>query len=297
MLAPACCRRQTLSVPFGWAAILGPVARSAPTGLVAVAHDRTRSLDREYELGGWLMRPGDEQFVEYYRPEPHSLAGALQICTWPIIVEGPGAADPFDRPTMLRLHRLACLLALGWAEPWQVRSAPWPTTQRSAAVPDSWPPPPLWWGGRPPPLRRDEPLPALVVDHWDTLEERPAVARALSIWHQGVLVQEWHPSLALVAYVAAIDGLGHRGLSSRQRLARAVEAFGDEFVAGQINRLYDLRSATVHAGATHGFEDSFGIVADLGPTAAPGTTAADLLGAVSAVRRVSGAALINALEA
>jgi hypothetical protein len=284
-----------------WFAILGPVARPAPTGVIATPHDRTRSLQRAYAIGTWVVRPGERMLTEYVRPEPHSLFGALQLISWPIIVEGPGA--DLQHPGVLgRLHRLATMLALTWNEPWQVRSAPANAKQMPAMVPDSWPAPPESFGFREvDQWREGVPLPELVVRHWEGLSAKHALSDALSTWHQGLMVQELHPSLAQVAFTAAIDALRPKDLSSGEHLRRTIEIHAPSDVIERLRKEdpYGRRSRTVHSSRLHHFEQRFGITAEFDPDheEAGERSLGQLMGHVSVVREIARLTLVAAIEA
>jgi hypothetical protein len=283
-----------------WFAILGPIGRGAPIGVIAAPHDRTRALDRAYSLGSWTIRPGDKMLVEYVRPEPHSLFGTLELCSWPIIVEGQGDADLFNPEPFRQLHRLSALLALAWVEPWQVRSAPTNAAHLPAVVPDSWPYPEALFGDHEPQTWRDPvPLPLVVIRHWTSLEERSRLDNAVSMWHQGILTQELHPSLALVAFTAAIDAVG-QGASSRGRVREAIRTHGSPELAAVLEAgdPYGQRSATVHSGTLHHFEQYFGIAADIASRGGNATSRSvrELLGLVTAARSVARATLLAELD-
>lgn len=259
-------------------------------------HNRWRCLDRAYEIDGWTLRPGERRLREFVRSEPHSLAGVVEFESWPIIVEGRDPTSSFDPGVHERLHQLVCLLALAWDEPWQLRSSPWPIASLPPEVPESWPFPLGHDDFDAGPRAEPHPLPQMIGDHWPTLGSRGPVRRACSVWHQALLAQELHPSLALVAYLAALDALADKSLGSRRRVLLVAEEFGTEEQHAQLRRLYKQRSATVHDGVL-GLETTFGVLADFGAAATNGATKSsrDLLGSVFAARAVSRVAVMRAL--
>lgn len=76
-----------------WWALVGPLPTPHPAGIIAVPHDRTAVLDRNYVVGEVNLRPGGRLLREYVRAEPFDLAGVTEFESWPVIVEGawPGS--------------------------------------------------------------------------------------------------------------------------------------------------------------------------------------------------------------
>ncbi len=212
-----------------WWAIVGPLPSSEPTGWLTTPHDRTRVLDREYEVGPLRLRPGGKRLVEYLRLDPLALEGIRRSESWPLLVEsswedglprifasGPEevrAAKPtwpaIERQGSEDLHRLCALLSLAWGEPWQVRTSPKPSEHLDAEVPDSWPAPPRWHQDDDFPPSHQEGLPDWISTAWDQVGTDDHVAAALTAWHQGLLLTPQHPSFAHVALVGAIEELSH----------------------------------------------------------------------------------------
>jgi hypothetical protein len=74
---------------------------------------------------------------------PHTLFGVTKFVSWPVIVEGEDGGErgtSAPRQVSRLLHRLVCLLALGWDEPWQERCTPIGSQGMPPQVADSWPP-------------------------------------------------------------------------------------------------------------------------------------------------------------
>ena len=213
--------------PRSWWAIVGPSPSPEPTGWLTTPHDRTRTLDGEYEVGPLRLRSGGKRLVEYLRLEPLDLAGVTQFESWPLIVEGSweetsrggSSGGPeegllqeprwriVERQGTSNLHRLCVLLSLVWGEPWQVRTSPKSLEQLPAEVPDSWPDPSQWPQSDDFPPAEAIGLPDWLGAAWDQISADPHLAAALTAWHQGLLLTPRHPSLAHVAFVGAIEEL------------------------------------------------------------------------------------------
>lgn len=207
-----------------WWGLLGPIPSPHPAGIIAVPHDRMATLDREYEVGPVRLRPGGKLLTEYLRSEPYQLDGCTWFETWPVIAEGrwPGAliasddrygalgpmrgADANERLVSMWLHRVVALVALASGEAWQVRTKPVETSARPAEVPEDWPRPPIAAMGPDSgivPYPRA--LPSWVQNAWGVLEEDTKLAAALTVWHQGLLLNASHPSFSLIAFCGAIE--------------------------------------------------------------------------------------------
>ncbi len=257
-----------------WWSLVGPAPLLEPSGFLTTPHDRFRALDRVYELGDVHLETGEGQLVDYVGSLTQ---GWSKLESWPILVFGNAVGE---WPTVSRLaaravHRLCCLLSLTWIEPWQVRIAP----ERASYLPPRVPEPVLVpkasflvdLDSPNQPERDPQPLPDWLVATWGKLESDPAfrsrVEPALSLWHEGILLQPEHPSMSMVAYVAVIEQLANPvrdaadgRLLSGQTFWNAVEsAAAPEDVAALTQAdVYGKRSATAHGGGLHGIEMEFG---------------------------------------
>lgn len=180
------------------------------------------------------------------------------------------APDTSERAAK-ELHRLRGLLALAWDKNWTVRDFPRPEEL----------PLPEWLGPRPASHGPEDDnlevisvrIPDWLEGAWYRLEEDLVLVSALSAHLEGVAIQDWHPSFALIAYVASIEAIGQKlakperckecgqilGATSRFRQAVAEVLTNAEAVGYS-----KLRSGTVHAAVLHGDEELFGALRDLG---------------------------------
>jgi hypothetical protein len=209
--------------------MVGPLPFPHPAGIIAVPHDRSRSLDVEYHVGPLIVRPGGQRFTEWVRSEPITMESTEKIDSWPILVEGewPGRAlegtvDPLltgldrqsanVRKAAMWLHRLVCLVSVARGEPWQVRHAPTGMDRFPPAVPASWPSPPAFRGR----WQHDDldpvpcALPAWIGPAWDLLDRDPQLASPSRFGIQGMLLTSVTPSFAVVAFTGAIERMAVR---------------------------------------------------------------------------------------
>ena len=203
---------------LSWWGIIGPIPGPTSGGVIVTPHRRDRALDAPITVGPLRLRPGQTRLVEYQRTDPQALHGTVRHESWPVVVERIASGQPpLDDPSPTEhadavrsgareLHRLACLVSLGWGEPWGVRTAPQPVGSLPAVVPDSWPPPPDWYSGDAG-LLDEQPtsLPDWIAAAWDALDADPVLERALGAWHQGVLMSPAFPSYALVAFFSSVE--------------------------------------------------------------------------------------------
>lgn len=280
--------------PSDWWSLIGPVPTPNPAGIIAVPHDRTAYLDQEYEIGPLLVRPGGRRLVEYLRSEPYQMNGVTEFESWPIIVEGKWSTVGERQPVGVvgseadiatassEIHRAVCLVSFAFNETWQVRTAPVEMTAFPPGVPEDWPPPDTAAAGlasdRPDPWPRA--LPEWVAPAWQALDEDEALASAMSVWHQGMVLTAGSPSFAFVAFCAAIEGIaGSKPVRKRLgplpdpcpqcgTVPKASARFwatvslvrSAENLAHLKKRVdpYGRRSDTAHGRALHGIETQYG---------------------------------------
>jgi hypothetical protein len=268
---------------FEWWGVVGPQPLPLMGGVIFDAHDRSRRLGKPSTIGPLRLQASEDPLVEWRRGDPRSLDVTEKFESWPIIVQGVTSAvarHEADHKASRLLHRAAVLLSLAWDEPWQERTAPQNPASLAPSVPESWPPPPGWGDREPATPRVDNELPTWLGNGWTRLNENPGLNMAASFWHQGLLAAPAHPSLALVAFTAAIEGLASllaesgeeipnitrcetcrssSGATARVRTACAF-VVGDPAVTRALHRLYGRRSETAHGAQLHGIEDAAGDV-------------------------------------
>lgn len=194
---------------------------------------------------------------------------------WPILVEENGLETGWpdtERQAARSLHRLVCLIGLAWNEPWQVRVAPQLSSNLPPNLPEGWlaeVPEPFLGHNPQIGMRSEAGLPDWIQAAWYRLEvDDPAgdIGAALSLWHEGVLLQPEHPSFALVAFVACVEQIG-KVLApaiggSRGRFWSALQLGTNAHELTELKKVdvYKLRSMTAHGSRMHGLETVFGSV-------------------------------------
>ncbi len=263
------------AVGTDWWALLGPAVRLEPSGYLTTPHHAGRVLAKSHEVGALVLRPAERQVVEYSRLLD---IGWKQSVFWPVVVQRRAAIDDWPRVAAVaacELHRICCLLSLEWNEPWQVLVSPEQTTALPPTMPDNSPPPNDWWDGWSPQLGlRDEvELRPWINEAWTELDcsgITSSGAAALSLWHEGILLQPAHPSFALVAFVACVEQVA-RVLPELQSIDKGrtaalyeaavnLVATSNEIELMEKWRPYKLRSSTAHGSRVHGLETVFGAV-------------------------------------
>ena len=199
--------------------------------------------------------------------------GWSRLVSWPIIASGPIGDDwpAVDRSGSRLLHRLCCLISLAWGEPWQVRLAPQRVSYMPPEVPEPVLIPRVTWpdfeDSAQIGYREEASLPDWLPRAWEKLNNdafNSTVAPALSLWHEGILLQPEHPSMSMVAYVAAIEQVaGNPGdgiLSARRKFWEAVRETStpEDLLALKKADVYGKRSATSHGSGLYGIELEFG---------------------------------------
>lgn len=269
-----------------WWALLAPSASSEPLpGIILLSHDAGRVLDASYQFGGVTLRPADQQIIEYV--PSRSVGGWAELVSWPVIVEGKSSARSSEnRWTVAALagpqvHLAAAMLSLAWGEAWTVRVTPTPSASVPPQVPEL--PSPSPWPDRNPQIGLRDPcaLPPWFDRALARLDPQTGdpLASALTTWHQGLLLFTEHPSMALIAFVAAVESVASSEAlagelppppepcpeclnipAAAARFWAAVDLTAEEDDRRELRqaKVYDLRSATGHRGAVHGFENRFG---------------------------------------
>jgi len=263
-----------------WWALIGPRTSPPPLGVNVTPYDKTRQLASPMRLGPIALRNGERRFVERTRAEPRVLDGWIEHESWPVFVEGSSGANirlEFDTDAATHVRRAAMLVSLAWQEPWHVRSQPIPTKSRAPTVPESDPVPRPF---TPAPVELDPkptPLPEWLPAAWSHLETNKSTGRALLMWHEGFLIEPFHPSLALLAYAAAVEAISNSSWADKvnptapsgatARFKSTIRLVADNLVSAEVlDQLnwYSRRSATVHGGLMHGHELGAGPLLDTG---------------------------------
>jgi hypothetical protein len=235
---------------FQWTAVVGPCPNNYGIAL---------GLAEAATIGPLRLRPGGTRLVEYLPAS--SLNSRSNFWSWPVIVEGtargynwPAATEAAARD----LTRLCALLSVSWRRGWQVRQPPMQGAGSSLTIPEY-----AAFEAHTPIgdniQRADASVPQWASGAWDILARDPTARNALTAYYEGLLVEDDHPSLALVAFVAVIEAIGkelHPPVRSYfERFRRALRLVAFEPEVERLRSIYDARrSRTVHEAAIHGHE-------------------------------------------
>lgn len=233
---------------FRWTAIIGPT----PDGVGA------DGLAEAAMVGPLRLRPGGVRLVEYAPSQLPSFFSRNVFWSWPAIVEGTARSYSWRAASQVAtrdLVRLCTLLSVAWRRAWRIRQAPIEGDGSSLVIPEYTP------FEQHTPTHDDIQHTEALVPEWATGAwevARGGMARnALTAYYEGLLVEDSHPSLALLAFVAAIEAVGkelHPTARPTERFQRALRLVAFEPEADVLRRAYAARSETVHEAAIHGSE-------------------------------------------
>jgi hypothetical protein len=251
-----------------WRAVVGPSLRSNLS-------ERKIALAEATTVGPLTLRPGGvlRHDVTHCRPPQY---GCRSLRTsWPLFVEGT-AKGYSHHVAMIRaaqeLHRLSALLSLVWGLHWSVVHSPAPIRHAIIAIPPADPQGARIVGEAETRESNPQTLPAWLNTAWALLDARGELLDALDALCEGMALEEEHPSLALVAFVAAVEGVGGETLPPTPcKECGTVPRARDRFVAGlcrvmssnkaeaMAKEIHKRRSRTAHSGTLHGEERYLGL--------------------------------------
>jgi hypothetical protein len=209
--------------------------------------------------------------------------------SFPVVVTGQVSTydwDPVVPVAQAQLRRACALLSLSRALLWEPRSHPWPrdatgpTLKIPSSVGPEFPSPGgQEWTGEVPPGTASWSLPRWVDQAWKRLENDSQLNTALNAYYEAMRLRRRHPSLALLTFVAAIEGVGMRFVPdalcechpecshykgvAEKRFRKALKTVLTQREVKELAApLYDKRSHTGHRGTLFGSEEVFGY----GPT-------------------------------
>jgi hypothetical protein len=244
---------------FMWAAVIGPSPDAHLTGT---------GLAEPATVGPLELRPGGVRHVEYVRPLVPSFSSRGVFQSWPVIVEGTANGYNWyaaQEVTIRDLNRLCALLSVSTDRAWVVRQSPGERDVMSITIPETGPF--EQHHGTEEMAHQDVSVPDWLSSAWDVAVSEQLASDALSAYYEGVLIQDEHPSIALLAFVASIEAVGETLLApERCQCCRAVKnsaerfrralclVVSDEEAQALKKRAYGPRSATVHRAQFHGRE-------------------------------------------
>lgn len=249
------------------------------TAIIGAARDRINGSEKRLQtpatVGPLRLESTDVAFTE---PNPgYSINGWSILRSVPIRVEGVSRGYSWDAAAAhsARELRILCgLLSLAWDGDYELRDAARPLAWGVGHVPER----PPWY--QPPESAGPEPedlpgqpatIPAWVGEGWAVVATDQQVLAALDAYLEGVYASSRHPSLAAVAFTAAIETVAERmftlsrcsdcggRLGIALSFRRALREVLPEEAAAELDFVYAARSKTVHAGRFHGGETAPGL--------------------------------------
>lgn len=206
-----------------------------------------------------------------------SLGGVTIYSSFPLVIRGRAPGHNWEaasRRAAQEANTICALLSLEFDCYWAIRSQPFPlraTDNDELNLPS-------WGYGLSPDdhhghvlgSKREVSIPSWAQVASERVSAEPILYSALHAHRQGLALQVEHPSLALICFVSAIEGVGamfeelseceHCNMKkgARRRFRRALKTvFTNKDMAGLITA-YDLRSQTAHSGILHGEETRMG---------------------------------------
>lgn len=249
---------------YPWAAIVGPLPESP----------LLRGLASPTTIGGIRLRDGGKRIPSLGVSSPPVLSGSSRSYSWPMIAEGH--ADGFDSQHAMRvatrqIHDLCTVISLAWRQAVTLRHAPQSVPAGIMSIPDTPELDDLW----PPDMignRWLETLPEWVDAAWELRATDATYRAALDAWYEGALLEQRRPSMALIAFTAAVEAIGNSrfgveccrecgqaigsGRRFRKTLGLVLSRRERETLLAAIE-VYGMRSRTAHRGELHGHERTF----------------------------------------
>ena len=260
---------------FTWEAIVGTSPRGFP--------GRFGQLGQQQDVGPVHLAPGGIWMREQVPSE--RTGGSAIRHSFPVIASGQVSTYVWDRAALTAevcLRRTCALLSLLTGTVWIPRSHPTQLTDGAAplqvpAVFGHVPPIPgeAEWRGLIPPDARTFTLPGWIEEAWPALDADDGIAQAVNAVYEGMRLEQEHPSLAHLTFVAAIEGFGmrfaedvpcdchpgcpHVKTAAQKRFRKALKTVMTNREVDQVAGIaYDLRSHTGHRGSLFGSEKTFG---------------------------------------
>jgi len=277
-------RVEASTTGFDWVAVIGPHHKDSRREF------ETETLAEPVRVGPLSLGPGGVFALEMI-PRPLlglPTNGYSTHRSWPLIVEGTAFSYAWDmalqdvRPLV---RRLMALLSLAWGGCWVPRYGPMivqpgrpleipPVSGAVAGTP--------WEDLDVEAVQADArescqavELPGWFEQAWAVLDRDPILAEALNSYYEAVRAEAEHPSLAFVAYVAAVEGIGAMTVDlgrcqccdqceaqsgSVKRFRTALRTVMSNKDANALTELaYGMRSKTAHQGTLHAAEDALGM--------------------------------------
>lgn len=265
----AATRVGTENSDFEWAAVIG----YSPTRVGGGRHRARHPID----VGGMRVESSEIVFSESAPSVGHvSMHRWTNNSSVPLLVQGESSGydeGSAREQAAVCVHRLAAMLSVAWSDCLVVRSSPELLDRGGGSVPSRL----GWQSSGPSDLLCTElgdfehaDWPSWIDSAWDLLEDGSILDRSLAAFHEGLLVMQEHPSLAMVSFVASIETLGEvfykrekceecqSSPGFRALFQAALELVIEPWEAKSLKSTYNRRSRTVHSGRFYGGERTSG---------------------------------------
>lgn len=252
-----------------WTAVLG----QPPEGNMEISV----KLKSPGAVSQMRLRPSGTYIYELSALQAPSFYSKGCTASFPVLVRGASPGYDWNDAHVQaarELSRLCHLLSVEWKSLIVIREQPAP----------------LEWGERKHPTMdvwvKEEHLPRMEdpqsreveIEDWFSrafvrIGKNKKIADALSVFAEGASIQFFHPSLALVSYISAIEtisgtmfrsdvacsecGSKYRGIAAKFRETLKIVVDGEKLKL--LCDAYQTRSLTVHSGRLHGSELSHGV--------------------------------------
>jgi hypothetical protein len=257
---------------FEWSAIIG-VKGEGRSG-------NRFGLGKEFDIGSFRIAPSSRSLTHIGRNlTSPSLAVATTMHSWPLLVRSVSSGYNWPSASAFAardLRQLCALLSLhSEYHTWTVLEAPALISWGERKVPECG----YAFYTRPPDGDLQQPPEApdgywapsdWLFNAWQMMTTRLWLARAVTMQHEGQMIEEEHPSLAGVAYTSAIEAIANRmfveekcaacngHLHIAENFRNALKLVLPEHLASVLGKSYGLRSRSVHQAVLHGSETTPG---------------------------------------
>jgi hypothetical protein len=257
-----------------WSAVIGPT----PSRMSVVrAGVDTEGLAAPGSFGSLELSSCGRHVLEAVtNPEMPSFSGGHIHGSIPIIVHGSSQGYSWESAAVSAardLNRACAILSVSWDVCMVVRESPAP----------------LEWGVRQVPERPigfpadfvpqvsvapvvDRKIPPWAGVAWQIVDKKRRVSDAVAAFHEGFKVEATNPSLALVSFIASVEGISqlifrdnkcdkcHAYRDIKVKFVETLRLVLSDRAADDLGRAYSSRSYTVHRGKLYGFESIAGSI-------------------------------------
>lgn len=248
---------------FEWAAALGQT------------NDHTTqkySLRKQVTLGDVTVRSGGKQFTDHHRPSATPDFNSFSFSlSYPVVIEGKSKGHDWSvasRQAGIDTRKVAIILSLAWNSTWYLLQRPTPTAPNTLKIPDN-----NAFGRKMPNIphpRKPRVVPVWANKAWVAMDADTEIEAATTAYYQGLMLEELHPSFALVAFITSVEIMGKKIAGKKcaycGERTKPTAAFRtgvnavvkDKRKAKELHLLYKDRSETAHDGELHANEEVLG---------------------------------------